>query len=102
METGATLSNSNENNLERQSKEGGVPKSSKGWIVGILIVILLVLIGYTVAMFELYKNKKFIFSTYVPPTPPGKHFYPLDGVTRLSEEEKQLRNAVIGKNSNLS
>lgn len=45
-------------------------------------------------MYELYKNKLFIFASYIPSSPPNS-FYPLGKVTPLSQEEIDHRNAVI-------
>jgi len=68
--------------------------ASTGISVGILIFILIVVIVYVIVMYELYKNKLFIFASYIPSSPPNS-FYPLGKVTPLSQEEIDHRNAVI-------
>lgn len=69
--------------------------STKGIAIGILIFILIVMMIYVIIMFELYKQQKFIFAQYTPPTPPSNHFYPLGNVTPLTQEEIDHRNAII-------
>jgi len=51
---------------------------NKGVCIGILIGILVISIIYTIVMFELYKNRTFIFTPYIPPKPPlgESPFYP--------------------------
>ena len=69
--------------------------SSKAVSVGILIVILIAIIIYIIVMFELYKQQKFIFSPYTPPSPPPNSFYPLGSVTPMTQEQIDNRNAII-------
>ena len=70
-------------------------KSTKAISVGILIFVLLVIIIYVIVMFELYKNKAFIFSPFTPSPPPANSFYPLGSVTPMTQEEIDQRNAII-------
>ena len=51
---------------------------NKGACIGILIGILVISIIYTIVMFELYKNRTFIFTPYIPPKPSTDEtpFYP--------------------------
>lgn len=70
-------------------------KGSIGWIVALLVGVLVLLIAYTVILFECYKNRSFIFSPYRPPKPPGKYFYPNGGVEKLTAEDKKKRAAAI-------
>lgn len=99
MEQRNTSTTSSTTSPSTKTEQTAIPSSSKGWIVGILIVVLLLLVGYTVTMYELYKSRKFIFSPYTPPPPPGKTFYPLGGVTKLTADEIAARNATVHKNS---
>lgn len=61
----------------------------------LVIVMLLILIGYIIAMFEFAKNKSFIFAPYKPTPRLEKYFYPLNGVTPLTQEEIDKRNELI-------
>jgi len=63
--------------------------------VGILIFILITIIIYVIVMFELFKQRKFIFAPYVPPPPPTNSFYPLGAVSPLTQEQIDQRNAII-------
>lgn len=63
--------------------------------ISILIFLLIIVIIYIIVLFELYKQKRFIFATYIPPTPPGDYFYPLGSVQPLTQEEIDHRNAII-------
>lgn len=69
--------------------------------IGILIFLLILIIIYSIILFELYKQKRFIFSTYTPPTPPGSFFYPLKSVRPLSQEEIDTRNRIILMSNNV-
>ena len=73
--------------------------TTKGISVAILIFILLIIIIYVIVLFELYKQKRSIFSTYTPPTPPSPFFYPLGNVRPMSQEEIDRRNAIIRASS---
>jgi len=75
--------------------------SSKGISVGILISILVIIIVYVLVMFELYRNQKFIFAPYVPPSPPNS-FYPLGTITPMTQEEIDRRNNIIYGSTNSS
>ena len=68
---------------------------TRGFSIGIMIFIFVVAIIYVIVLFELYKQKRFIFAPYVPPTPPAPFFYPLGKITPLTQEEIDHRNAVI-------
>jgi flagellar basal body-associated protein FliL len=74
---------------------GSKISSTKGISIGILIFILIVVIVYVIVIFELYKQQKFIFAPYTPPTPPSNHFFPLGNVTPLTQEQIEHRNAII-------
>lgn len=69
--------------------------TSKAWGIGILSTVLVIMIIYVIVMFEFYKNQTFIFTPYVPPTPPPNYFYPLGSVTPLTQEQIEQRNAII-------
>jgi len=69
--------------------------STKAISIGILISILIILIIYIIVMFELYKQKAFIFATYAPPAPPANSFHPLGTVTPMTQDEINERNALI-------
>lgn len=63
--------------------------------IGILIFVLLVMIIYAIAMFELYKKDAFIFTPYKQPSPPPNTFRPLGTITPLTQEEINQRNEII-------
>ena len=67
-------------------------------IVVILCLLFAVIMVYMIAMFELYKERKFIFSPYNV-SKPSDAFYPLGQITQLTQEEIDTRNAVIKANS---
>ena len=69
--------------------------AGKGVTIGILIFILIVIAVYVVLMFEFYKQQKFIFAPYTPPTPPQYYFYPQGTITALTQEQIEQRNAII-------
>lgn len=69
--------------------------ASKAWGIGILVTLLIIVIIYAIVMFETFKNQSFIFTPYIPPTPPSNHFYPLGDVRPLTQEEIDQRNRVI-------
>lgn len=69
--------------------------SSKEISIGILISILVIIIVYVIVMFELYKKQTFIFTPYIPPSPPPNSFYPLGSTTPMTSEEIDQRNAII-------
>lgn len=68
--------------------------------IGIVVFLLVVVIAYTIFMFEMYKQQKFIFTPYVPPTPSEPYFYPLGNVTPLTAEEIEQRNKIINDSIN--
>lgn len=69
--------------------------ATKAIAIGILIFILIVIIIYTIVMFESFKKKSFVFAPYIPPTPPTNHFFPLGEVTPMTPSEIEQRNAII-------
>ena len=69
--------------------------STKGISIGILIFVLVIIIVYVIIMFELYRQQKFIFKPYTPPSPPPNSFYPLGSVNPLTQEEIDIRNNAI-------
>jgi flagellar basal body-associated protein FliL len=73
---------------------------TNGLAIGILIFLLILVIVYIIVMFEMYKNKKFIFTPYVQPTPPNPSFYPLGSVTPMTADEIAQRNAIIQASRN--
>lgn len=75
----------------------GVNEVSLGILIGIIIIIII----YVIVLFELYKQKRFIFAPYVPPNPPDRYFYPLGNVTPLTQEEIEQRNAIIRASSGI-
>ncbi|MEM2986600.1 MAG: hypothetical protein QXV60_00665 [Nitrososphaerota archaeon] len=72
-----------------------------GISVGILVFILIVMIVYSILMFEFYKNHTFIFSPYKPPDPPVKFFRPLGEVIPMTQEEIETRNNIIKNSMNI-
>ena len=47
--------------------------SSEAWTIGIAVFDILLLAGYVIFCYEMFKQQKFIFKKYTPPTPPGNH-----------------------------
>ena len=76
------------------SKIMAISSSSRLWSLIIIGLILLTIIAYVIAMFECYRNKTFIFSTFTP-SPPPNSFYPLGQITPLTQEEIETRNELI-------
>lgn len=71
--------------------------SSKQISIGALIFVLVVIMVYSVVMFELYRREKFIFGPYEPPTPPAEKnpFHPLGSVRPMTQDEIDHRNEII-------
>lgn len=61
-------------------------------ILGVLVVGLIV---YFIILFETYREGKFIFTPYQPPTPPSPSFYPLGSVTPMDPTALERRNEII-------
>lgn len=78
--------------------------TGQGISIGILIFILLLIIVYVIVLFEAFKQQKFIFSPYIPPSPPKEQnaFYPLGNVRPLTQEEIDNRNRIIRNSLNIA
>lgn len=66
-------------------------------VISFIIVVLLILVSiiYLAVIFEFYKKKEYIFSPYIPSTPPASSFHPLGSVTPLTPQQIEDRNAII-------
>lgn len=56
---------------------------------------LAMLCSYIIVLFEMSKNKSFVFSENTPEKPDDA-FYPLGKITPLTEEEKEHRRRILG------
>jgi flagellar basal body-associated protein FliL len=72
--------------------KGDTTKHTTIWI---LVFVLVIIIVYTIVMFEMYKRGEFIFSPYVPKPAPPNSFYPLGTITPLTQEQINHRNDII-------
>ena len=68
---------------------------TRGFSIGILITILIIMIIYVIFIFEMYRKKEFIFSPYTPPPAPVNAFYPLGSVRPMTQDEINTRNEII-------
>ena len=66
----------------------------------LIMIMIIVVLVYTIVMFELYKHQVGIFKPYKRPTPPGAHFFPLGTVTPLTPDELATKNQVITNSVN--
>lgn len=63
-------------------------------LIIVVVLIAVISIMYLFILFEMYKNKKFIFAPYQPSAPPDS-FKPLGSVTPMTPQEIAERNALI-------
>ena len=69
--------------------------SNTTWSVIILVVIFLIMVGYIIVIYELYKNQIGLFAPYVPPPGPPNSFYPLGSIKQLTPEQIVKKNQII-------
>lgn len=71
--------------------------SKKEISIGVLILILVIIMVYSLVMYELFRRQSFIFAPYEPPAPPADlyPFHPLGNVTPMTQEEIDTRNQII-------
>lgn len=67
----------------------------KGIVVAIIILTFIVLIAYAIFIYEIYRQKKFIFTPYVKPTPPKPYFQPLGKITTLTPDQQAQRTKIF-------
>lgn len=64
-------------------------------VSGILIVVMIfIIIGYLIALYEMYKNKSYIFESYVT-VPPADGCQPLIAIVKLTPEEIAARAKLL-------
>jgi len=64
--------------------------------IGILILLIFILIGYIIVIYESYKRQTFIFTPYVSPPPPNNAIE-MGDITQLTPDQIQQRNQYINE-----
>lgn len=67
----------------------------KGIVVAVIVLTFIVLIAYAIFIYEMYRQKKFIFAPYVKPTPPKPYFKPLGEITTLTPDQQAERTRIF-------
>jgi len=75
------------------------PKVAKGWSIGIISFLLVLIIIYTILIFYWYNTQTVMFAGYTPVTPAFPHIRPLGGVTPMTQEDIDHRNEIICNSS---
>lgn len=73
----------------------GVSSSERRASVILVVIVIFLIIIYIFILFELYKAKRWMFSTYTPPPLPPGMFEPLGTITQLTPEQRQQQKAFI-------
>lgn len=70
-------------------------KIARGWSIGIMVFVVLVIIAFFILMFYWYRTKTVVFAPFIPEVPDRPVFYPLGDTIVLTQEQIDKRNAII-------